>query len=556
MLNRKAWHRRLGALTRSVRVAVILLHTTWVASRRHPVVNPAKGQNHATRGHRTSLSWVMLLLACLPARSVAAQTVDNGHWAAARFGAGLNGTVNAVVTDAAGALYAAGDFTTAGDITANRIAKWDGAAWHPLGDGFNDTVHALAVDANGNLYAGGEFTKSGTQPLKYIARWNGAQWEALGPGMNFNVYALTVDRTGKLYAGGFFTLIGNLNAAKVAMWDGSKWSALGGGLNSTVNALATDSTGKLYAGGSFTNYIAQWDGVSWSTVGGGVSNLVNALVVDSNDQLYAGGVFATAGGTAVGNVAKWSGSQWSALTTGVNRNVTTLQLDAMNRLYVGGAFTRAGGVTVGYLAQWNGSQWTTLGSGVNNTVETLGLDGGKNLLVGGDFTLAGAVTAPRLASWSIPYEVTGQFGKQLAGVAYDRTPVPTYAPLGVITMNYQLTNRSANTLRHLYYVVQTANKANLMNPSNGVPTGAGAQITVADSILPGGDNRLQPNETLSQQSYRIGVTGSGWLLVIGIYAATDLGRSSQGTLLDQIILDSRDFSMSPQPVYLPLIQQD
>lgn len=556
MLNRKAWHRRLGALARSIRVTVILLHTAWLTSWRHRVANHAKWQTHTMRSRRTSLAWIMLLLACLPVRSVVAQSVDNGHWTADPFGGGVNGTVNAVVVDAAGALYAAGDFTTAGAVAANHIAKWDGAAWHALGEGFNATVHALAVDASGYLYAGGEFTKSGTQTLKYIARWNGAQWEALGPGMNFNVYALTVDRTGKLYAGGFFTLIGNLSAAKVAMWDGSKWSALGGGLNSTVNALATDSTGKLYAGGSFTNYVAQWNGVSWSAVGGGVGNIVNALAVDSTDQLYAGGVFATAGGLTVGNIAKWNGSTWSALATGVNRNVTSLQLDAINRLYVGGAFTRAGGVTVGYLAQWNGSQWTTLGSGVNNTVETLGLDGGKNLLVGGDFTLAGAVTTSRLAAWSIPYEVTGQFGKQLAGVAYDRTPVPTYAPLGVITMNYQLTNRSANTLRHLYYVVQTANKANLMNPSNGVPAGVGAQIAVVDSLLPGGDNRLQPNETLSQQSYRIGVTGSNWLLVIGIYAATDLGRSSQGTLLDQIVLDSRDFSTPPQPIYLPLIQQN
>ena len=33
-------------------------------------------------------------------------------------------------------LYAGGNFTTAGGVTANGIAKWDGHAWSALGSGF------------------------------------------------------------------------------------------------------------------------------------------------------------------------------------------------------------------------------------------------------------------------------------------------------------------------------------------------------------------------------------------------------------------------------------
>ena len=36
-------------------------------------------------------------------------------------------TVYALAVDASGTLYAGGDFTTAGGVSANYIAKWDGS---------------------------------------------------------------------------------------------------------------------------------------------------------------------------------------------------------------------------------------------------------------------------------------------------------------------------------------------------------------------------------------------------------------------------------------------
>ena len=56
------------------------------------------------------------------------------------------------------ALYATGYFTTAGGVTANGIAKWNGSTWSALGSGLVGNGYALAVydDGSGSaLYLAG-----------------------------------------------------------------------------------------------------------------------------------------------------------------------------------------------------------------------------------------------------------------------------------------------------------------------------------------------------------------------------------------------------------------
>ena len=92
-------------------------------------------------------------------------------------------------------LYAGGYFTTAGGVTVNNIARWDGTTWHLSGSGMNGGAQALAAGGDGSLYAGGDFTTAGGVPANRIARWDGSAWHPLDIGMNDTVQALG-DRTG------------------------------------------------------------------------------------------------------------------------------------------------------------------------------------------------------------------------------------------------------------------------------------------------------------------------------------------------------------------------
>ena len=315
-------------------------------------------------------------------------------------------------------LYVGGEFTTAGEVTAANIAKWDGIAWTALSAGLGEIgwigiVYALAVSGS-NVYAGGQFTNSGEMFINNIAKWDGSSWSALGSGMDHVVYALAVSGS-NLYVGGEFTTAGGSSAQRVAKWDGSSWSAWGLGMNSTVWALAA-SGNDLFAGGDFTtadgsnaNRMAKWSGSAWSAFTAGLNNWVYALVA-AGSNVYAAGTFTTAGGVPTdynkNMVAKWDGSSWSILGFGMNGTVNALAVSG-NDLYAGGSFYYSyngppiggSGSAAGYVSRWNGSSWSALGSGVDRDVYSLVVSG-SDLYVGGDFSTAGGNSANHVAKWN------------------------------------------------------------------------------------------------------------------------------------------------------------
>src|SRR5262249_46982168 len=143
-------------------------------------------------------------------------------------------------------VYAGGGFTTAGGNEANYIAKWDGSAWSSLSSGMGRTdtylpyVRALAA-AGGDLYAGGDFTTAGEVAANHIAKWDGSVWGPLGQGMPggdqyTTVFALAMSGS-NVYAGGNFTNADGSAAINIARWDGRAWSPLGSGMNNPVYAL-------------------------------------------------------------------------------------------------------------------------------------------------------------------------------------------------------------------------------------------------------------------------------------------------------------------------------
>ncbi|MBH8557792.1 T9SS type A sorting domain-containing protein [Hymenobacter negativus] len=366
---------------------------------------------------------------------------DGTAWSSLGTGAangtdGSTGSVYSLVVANNGDVYVGGDFTKAGGVTANQVAKWNGTAWSGFGpDAGNGYVGALALAANSDVYVGGGFTRFGGVAAGSMARWNGTAWSPLGTSSVAGyVNTVAVAGNGDVYVGGQFNEAGGVIANKVAMWNGTAWSSLGtgaaNGLDGDVSALAVAPNGDVYVGGFFSHaggvaasHIAKWDGTAWNSLGTGAANgvgngiagrIVLALAVASNGDLFVGGEFTSAGGRAANCVAKWNGTTWSVLGTGITnglnyQNVAALAVASNGDVYAGGTFTQAGGVTANCVAKWNGTAWSSLGTGVANgivanigsyTVCTLAIAGNGDVYVGGQFSVAGGTAANNLAKWN------------------------------------------------------------------------------------------------------------------------------------------------------------
>ncbi|MCA8940940.1 MAG: hypothetical protein KDB80_00145 [Planctomycetes bacterium] len=127
-----------------------------------------------------------------------------------------DGEVRVLLTLPNGDLIAGGDFTAIGAVAANRIARWDGAVWSPLGSGLNGGVRALRSLPNGGLLVGGVFTSAGGIAAPRLARWQDSAWRPETTGVDDSVYALTTSGSGMLFAGGSFTTAGGSAAQFVA----------------------------------------------------------------------------------------------------------------------------------------------------------------------------------------------------------------------------------------------------------------------------------------------------------------------------------------------------
>jgi len=229
------------------------------------------------------------------------------------------------------------------------------------------------------LYVGGEFTAAGAVPANNIAKWDGRRWWPLGEGITANgevqITSLEVydDGTGPaLYVGGRFDFAGGLAATSIARWTGVHWAALGSGVQHTyppwVSGLRVfnDGTGwALYVCGEFTaaggvpaNFIAKWNGTGWGPLGAGTNASTVDMAVFNNgtaDGLYVGGAFTAAGGLAVSGVARWDGAAWAPVGSGVERGpVSALRTypPARPGLYIGGLFARAGPCASAHVGRW------------------------------------------------------------------------------------------------------------------------------------------------------------------------------------------------------------
>ena len=434
----------------------------------------------------------MRLLAIVPALALAAATlgtaapadaVGPGGWDHLGTGgtattAALNGDVLALSTDYPGVLIAGGKFTNAGGIAgANRIAFWDGAAWHPLGpsSSFNGDVMAVAT-ANSKIYAGGTFTDAGGDlAADHLSVYDGTQWKPFCNGAGSfggNVTSLRVVGS-YLFVGGEFQDAGGIPTAdylvKCDLLTGSPVSTitnLSFPFNGPVYALTSDTAGNLYAGGGFNNLennpasdkvAAYSPGGVWSNMGSGggpcgcaVTDFVRSLASDGTSVYVGADSVDIAGIPQADHVARWDGA-WHAVgsnaagTDGYLPTVTSIDalLSSGSHVYAtGNWFNLGGNPTADYIADFDGTSWKPIGSNgagdgpLTAKGEALAIYGGV-LHAGGNFTSAGGDSLARfLAKFTgVPPSNTIALGKTKANKNNGTVKLPVTVPgAGVLTL--------------------------------------------------------------------------------------------------------------------------
>lgn len=336
---------------------------------------------------------------------------DGSYWqqlaATGQLSAGVNGNINAMAARGDCAVYVGGDFTYAGDIVANNIARVDSTGWHQLGDGVSGYVSAIAVDSEGTVYAGGEFTGPG---FYHLAKWDGTEWSGIGNTMGA-VSGLAVDDEDNLYVSGEFSVAGDVVANNIAMWDGTDWHALGDGLDGPASALLFDDAGHLVVGGRFENAggapalnVARWDGSAWHAYGDGIPGWSGVRRLAYHDgQLLAGGSFDELTDGAKG-IATWDGTAWVGWNGGLHMQYSWGSpyvnglVSVGDYLFVFGFFSLVSGEEAVNAAYWDGTSWQPMGNGLNDVAEAaVGTNDG--VWVGGAFTKADTTPSVGIAQW-------------------------------------------------------------------------------------------------------------------------------------------------------------
>lgn len=318
-----------------------------------------------------------------------------------------------------GSVYAGGTRLGAAGGWINGLARWDGTGWHPVGTGVQllfgqPFVHIAVISAmceyNGDLIVAGTFDRAGGQPVNHIARWDGTAFHPLGQGLvevggDAEVRCLAVFNR-ELYAAGTFDTAGGLPAFGIARWNGSNWLPCGSGL---AQPPAQQGDGRcllivgpeLWVGGEFTvaggvpaANIARWNGASFQPVGQGVDGLVMSLAEDAG-QVCAGGVFQFSGTTLTGPKARWNGTSWQSIGPVVSSEFPITMCTHGGLLYAAGGFLSSTGAFFVALIRWDGQQWTEVGGvaglivGQTQAYVQALTSIGTTLWVGGNFTRCG-----------------------------------------------------------------------------------------------------------------------------------------------------------------------
>lgn len=286
------------------------------------------------------------------------------------------------------AVFAAGEFTSAGGVSAHQVLKWNGALVSPVGvppQGVYGQIGALAGFDDGS----GRAIYAANGPSLF--RWNGASWSTFAsasPGGLVSaideVEVFPSSSGARLIVAGWFPILAGQTMNNIAQWDGTSWAPLGSGVADVpldpfkgISRVLSfdDGTGPaLYVGGRFTaagglpaNNIAKWNGSTWSALASGLEFPVMALVAfddGAGAKLYAGGDWVSVANPQDWRLRRWDGAAWSTVSgefDGAVHGLTVFDDGTGSALYASGAFSHVGGTAADRIARWDGSSWSALG---------------------------------------------------------------------------------------------------------------------------------------------------------------------------------------------------
>jgi hypothetical protein len=208
------------------------------------------------------------LVACDLSSGAASSTVDSVPDA-------FNSSVYALTTDSNGTVYAGGGFINLESIpAADHVAAYiGGGIWQPMGSGPGpgggavDTFVRSLTAAGTDVYVGTDAVDvGGIAKADHVARWDGLAWHRVGENTagtdgwfptSSTIDALTHYGSIVVAAGSFQNANGNSAADQIAYFDGTTWRPLGsdgagnGPLPAHPVALGV-TNGQVYVGGNFT----------------------------------------------------------------------------------------------------------------------------------------------------------------------------------------------------------------------------------------------------------------------------------------------------------------
>jgi Domain of unknown function (DUF5122) beta-propeller len=356
---------------------------------------------------------VSLTAACQTAN---AQDCDP-HWET--FNGGVNGTILSMVNLPNGDIVVGGEFSVAGGVPAHNIARWDGAAWHPLGEGVDGWVPIIRARANGRIVVLGNYSSTDGVNLQVDLReWDGTAWNPIPltvggrwPLLANSVSSMFVLRDDSLIIFGQLTTLNQLPITTSARFAGGTWTqhgspgSLGSLWPSEVTVLLESENGAMRGFGTFRTVAndvrpteASFDGQVWREVTTPTPSAgrPKAYFQADDGSEYIGG-----------NMLFWNGQNGPLLkrrngvisqlapSTHTGHSVNAFSRMNSQRLLVGGSLPDLNNIAI-----LDGDILRPIGTGTNGTVTTILELPNRKVVIGGSFTSVGGQPAGGIAaSW-------------------------------------------------------------------------------------------------------------------------------------------------------------